>query len=51
MKFTTITAIIGIAALQIIAIFKGLDSQYYWLAITTIAGLGGFAVSQIKKGD
>ena len=49
MKFATMIAIVGITILEGLAIWKSLDSSLLWLAITAIAGLGGYAVSQTQK--
>ena len=49
MKFATTIAIIGITILEGLAIWKDLDSSLLWLAITAIAGLGGYVVSQTQK--
>lgn len=49
MKLATVVAIAGITILEGLAIWKSLDSSLLWLAITAIAGLGGYTVSQTKK--
>ena len=49
MRFATMVAIMGITIREGFAIWKSLDSSLLWLAITAIAGLGGFTVSQTGR--
>lgn len=46
MKVASIVAMVCIAALQLFAIYKGVDSNFFWLSVAAIAGLGGYVVNQ-----
>ncbi|MBA7572609.1 hypothetical protein ES708_14392 [subsurface metagenome] len=47
MNWTTITAIIALAALEIVALLKGVNGAYLAIVITAIAGLGGYQVGKV----
>ena len=48
----TIIAIIGIVALEIIALLKGIDGQIFATVISVLAGLGGYTVGRkVSGGD
>jgi len=46
----TITAIISIVALEIIALLKGIDGQIFATVISIIAGLGGYTIGRKISG-
>lgn len=47
MKWTAIVAIVAIAALEIVALCKGVDGVALSAAIGSIAGLGGYQIKAI----
>lgn len=49
MKTKVLIAIICIAVLEGIALWRGMDGAIFGLAIAAIAGLGGFTIGQITK--
>jgi len=49
MNYKTLAAIIAILIIEVTAILKGIDGALLGLAITTIAGLGGYAIGKAKK--
>lgn len=48
-KSVTITAIIAITILLGIALFKGIDGSLLAIGISTIAGLGGYALGKRRQ--
>lgn len=44
MKWTPIIAIICIAVLEALALIKNIDGAIFGIAITAIAGLGGYEI-------
>lgn len=50
MRFNkTIVAILAITGLVALALFKGVDGAIFSIAITAIAGLGGYALKASQK--
>jgi len=46
----TITAIISIVILEIVAMIKGIDGQIFATVISVLAGLGGYTVGRKISG-
>ena len=46
-SIVSVSAIIGITAIEVIAITKGLNGAYLAISVATIAGLGGFALRNV----
>lgn len=44
MKWTPCLAIVVIGILEVVAMFKGIDGALFGLAITAVAGLGGYQI-------
>lgn len=49
MKTKVLVAIIAIATLEGIALWRGMNGAIFGLAIAAIAGLGGFTIGSIRK--
>ncbi len=47
MNWTTITAIIALAAIEIVALLKGINGAYLAIVITAVAGLGGYQAGKV----
>lgn len=47
-KDIVITAILCIALLEAIAIFKGLDGAYFGLVIAAVSGLAGYEIKELS---
>lgn len=49
MRLVIITAMICIAGLEALAIIKGVNGAIFGLAITAIAGLGGYEIKVLRE--
>lgn len=45
----TITAIVAITVLEIVALLKGIDGTLMATVVAAIAGLGGYTLGQVLK--
>lgn len=48
MKWTPIVAIVCITILEVTALVKGVDGAVFGLAITALAGLGGYELKILR---